>query len=264
MSSQAEILRPDSGRPHDRGRSKPGRSLATNSSSTSLPRRDHQRATGEIGRRTPRRGRGRRRARDRRVGRRRRRGSTASRRPRRSGAGVPRVRARRRVERGGGVRRACTDRGNRWLDHGRRRGGRRGRRPLRRGGRLERRRGSHDTRVGRARARASPCWSRSACTSRSDCRDGALEHPTAARRRDRGIRRRAVPLAASIYSQRPEVPLAPLAVASGVAAVIGLVGYVRRCRSAGTAQERARLQWVAWGVVVAAAISVGASRAQRR
>ena len=41
-------------------------------------------------------------------------------------------------------------------------------------------------------------------------------------------------------------------------AFVGVIGYVRRCRGARTAQARARLQWVAWGVVVAAAISLGA------
>ena len=69
----------------------------------------------------------------------------------------------------------------------------------------------------------------------------------------------AIPLAISIYSQRPDVPIASLAVASGAAAVIGLVGYVRRCSGARTEQERARLQWVAWGVVVAAAITAAAA-----
>jgi signal transduction histidine kinase len=67
----------------------------------------------------------------------------------------------------------------------------------------------------------------------------------------------AVALAASLYSQRPAVPIGQLVIATAVAAAIGLVGYVRRCSGASTEQERARLQWVAWGVVVAAAISVG-------
>ena len=40
-------------------------------------------------------------------------------------------------------------------------------------------------------------------------------------------------------------------------AVVGLVGYVARYRAAASVQERARLQWPAWGVVVAAAISLG-------
>jgi signal transduction histidine kinase len=87
---------------------------------------------------------------------------------------------------------------------------------------------------------------------------GALTHPWR-----RGITIAgyvsALPLAASIYSNRPHVPLAPLAVASGVAALIGLIGYVRRCSRAATDQERARLQWVAWGVVVAAAVTAGAA-----
>jgi signal transduction histidine kinase len=86
---------------------------------------------------------------------------------------------------------------------------------------------------------------------------GALLHPWR-----RGITMAgyvsAIPLAATIYADRPDVPLATLAVAATVAALIGLVGYVRRCSGAPTEQERARLQWVAWGVVVAAAISAAA------
>jgi signal transduction histidine kinase len=63
--------------------------------------------------------------------------------------------------------------------------------------------------------------------------------------------------AAYLYTQRPDVPLGSFVVAAGVAGVVGLVGYVRRCRNARTAQARARLQWVAWGVVIAAAIAIG-------
>jgi signal transduction histidine kinase len=69
----------------------------------------------------------------------------------------------------------------------------------------------------------------------------------------------AIALGFSLYSQRPDVPIAPLALAAGVAALIGLIGYVRRCSGARTEQERARLQWVAWGVVVAAVISAGST-----
>jgi signal transduction histidine kinase len=68
----------------------------------------------------------------------------------------------------------------------------------------------------------------------------------------------ALGLAAYLYTQRPDVPLAALSVAAGAAGLVGVVGYVRRCRHAPTAQARARLQWVAWGAVVAAAISLGA------
>ena len=68
----------------------------------------------------------------------------------------------------------------------------------------------------------------------------------------------AVWTAVVIYNDRPEVPVGTIVVAGAVAAAIGLVGYVRRCTAARTAQERARLQWVAWGVVVAAAIAIGA------
>jgi signal transduction histidine kinase len=63
-------------------------------------------------------------------------------------------------------------------------------------------------------------------------------------------------LAAYLFSERPRVPLFPLTVAVSIAAVAGLVGYVARCRGARSAAERARLQWVAWAVVVAAAVSL--------
>ncbi len=62
-----------------------------------------------------------------------------------------------------------------------------------------------------------------------------------------------------LYGDRPEVPIASLVVSASIAAAVGLVGYVRRCTGASTAQERARLQWVAWGVVVAAAVALGAA-----
>jgi signal transduction histidine kinase len=69
----------------------------------------------------------------------------------------------------------------------------------------------------------------------------------------------AVGVAVVIADERPDVPLAALAVATGVFAAVGLVGYIARCRAARTAHERARLQWVAWAVVVAAAISIVAA-----
>jgi signal transduction histidine kinase len=65
-----------------------------------------------------------------------------------------------------------------------------------------------------------------------------------------------VGLAAVLVDRRPEVPEAPIAIVAGVAALAGVVGYLVRCRRARSAHERARLQWVAWAVVVAAAISV--------
>ena len=66
-------------------------------------------------------------------------------------------------------------------------------------------------------------------------------------------------LAFVLVDDRPEVPLTPIVVLSGVAATVALVGYIARCRAARSAHERARLQWVAWAVVVAAAISVVAA-----
>jgi signal transduction histidine kinase len=65
-------------------------------------------------------------------------------------------------------------------------------------------------------------------------------------------------VAAVLVQDRPDVDVGSIAVLAGVAAVVGLIGYVARCRAAGSVQERARLQWPAWGVVVAGAISLGA------
>jgi signal transduction histidine kinase len=66
-------------------------------------------------------------------------------------------------------------------------------------------------------------------------------------------------LAASLLHERPDVPLAALVVTVGVFAFVALVGYVVRCRCARTAHDRARLQWVAWAVVVAGAIAIVAT-----
>ena len=65
-------------------------------------------------------------------------------------------------------------------------------------------------------------------------------------------------VAVILVADRPDVKVEPLVVLAIVDAVVGLVGYVARCRAARTVQERARLQWPAWGVVVAGAISLGA------
>jgi len=65
-------------------------------------------------------------------------------------------------------------------------------------------------------------------------------------------------VAAYEVQRRPHVAIAPLVVLAGAAAVVGVVGYLARCRAAGTVHERARLQWPAWAVVVAAAISAAA------
>ena len=59
-------------------------------------------------------------------------------------------------------------------------------------------------------------------------------------------------------NDRPRVALWPVLTVAAIDAVVGLIGYVARCRAAKSVQERARLQWPAWGVVVAAAISLTA------
>ncbi len=67
-----------------------------------------------------------------------------------------------------------------------------------------------------------------------------------------------VALGVWLVHERPEIAAAPVVVLVAVDAVVGIVGYVMRYRAAKSVQERARLQWPAWGVVVAAAISLGA------
>ncbi len=65
-------------------------------------------------------------------------------------------------------------------------------------------------------------------------------------------------VAVYLVSDRPRVAVWPVAVLAGADAIVGLVGYVARCRAAASVHERARMQWPAWGVVVAAAISASA------
>lgn len=57
-------------------------------------------------------------------------------------------------------------------------------------------------------------------------------------------------------SERPDLPLGPVVLVAVPAGLAGLTGYFARCRAARTAHERARLQWVAWGVVVAVAVAI--------
>jgi signal transduction histidine kinase len=65
-----------------------------------------------------------------------------------------------------------------------------------------------------------------------------------------------VVLAAVLVDRKPDVTLTPVVIVVAVGAAVGAVGYLVRCRRARSAHERARLQWVAWAVVVAAAISL--------
>jgi signal transduction histidine kinase len=65
-------------------------------------------------------------------------------------------------------------------------------------------------------------------------------------------------LAVVFVHDRPDIAVAPLVVIAAVDAVVGVVGYVARYRAARSVQERARLQWPAWGVVVAGVLSLGA------
>src|SRR5262249_54100150 len=60
----------------------------------------------------------------------------------------------------------------------------------------------------------------------------------------------------AVFDRRPDVPLTPIVIAAAVYAFVGLIGYLARCRRARSAHDRARLQWIAWAVVVAATISV--------
>jgi signal transduction histidine kinase len=65
-----------------------------------------------------------------------------------------------------------------------------------------------------------------------------------------------VGLAAFLVDRRPEVSVTAVAIVGGGCAIVGVVGYLARCRRARTAHERARLQWIAWAVVVSATASV--------
>jgi signal transduction histidine kinase len=59
---------------------------------------------------------------------------------------------------------------------------------------------------------------------------------------------------AVMLGDRPSIRLGPLVLVAGMAAVAGVAGFVARARGAST-EDRTRLQWVAWGVVVAVAVS---------
>ena len=63
-------------------------------------------------------------------------------------------------------------------------------------------------------------------------------------------------LAVHLLDERPDVPIPPVAIVSGAFALVAIVGFFARCRAARSAHERARLQWVAWAVVVAGAIAI--------
>jgi len=66
----------------------------------------------------------------------------------------------------------------------------------------------------------------------------------------------AIGLGLWLLDRRPDVPIAPIAIFTGAYALVAIVGYLARCRKARSAHERARLQWIAWAVVVAATMSI--------
>jgi len=68
----------------------------------------------------------------------------------------------------------------------------------------------------------------------------------------------AAAVAVSLLDSRPRLRAWPLAVEIGAFAVVAVIGYVGRYRSARVVRERARLLWVAWAIVVAAAVAGGA------
>jgi signal transduction histidine kinase len=68
----------------------------------------------------------------------------------------------------------------------------------------------------------------------------------------------ALALAVWTYTRRPAIPATGFVILVGVAVVVGLTGFIGRCRRARTQAARARLQWPAWGVLTAAGITVGA------
>jgi signal transduction histidine kinase len=63
-------------------------------------------------------------------------------------------------------------------------------------------------------------------------------------------------LAAYLLVHRPDVSFTAVAVVSGGCAAVGLVGYLARYQRARTKHDRARLQWLAWAVVVSATVSL--------
>ena len=65
-------------------------------------------------------------------------------------------------------------------------------------------------------------------------------------------------VAVYLLTEQPSLPVWPVATLAGAAALVGLVGYFARCRAATSVHERARLQWPAWAVVVAIAVSASA------
>ncbi len=68
----------------------------------------------------------------------------------------------------------------------------------------------------------------------------------------------AVVVAVMLFGDRPSLSHAPLWVFAALALSIALIGFVARCRAARNMAERARLQWPAWAVVVAAVVTGGA------
>jgi signal transduction histidine kinase len=56
-----------------------------------------------------------------------------------------------------------------------------------------------------------------------------------------------------VVGPEEDLPTGPFLLAALVTAAVGLVGYMARCRKASLA-DRARLQWIGWGVVLAGAI----------
>jgi signal transduction histidine kinase len=68
----------------------------------------------------------------------------------------------------------------------------------------------------------------------------------------------ALAVGALLYGDRPELPLRSVGVMALSLALAGVIGFADRCRRA-RAVDRARLQWAAWGAVVAGAVTVGAA-----
>jgi signal transduction histidine kinase len=58
------------------------------------------------------------------------------------------------------------------------------------------------------------------------------------------------------YVDRPALPLGPVVALGALCTGIGVVGFVARCQRA-TVQQRPRLQWCVWGVLVTTAVVVG-------
>jgi signal transduction histidine kinase len=68
----------------------------------------------------------------------------------------------------------------------------------------------------------------------------------------------AIAVGVLLYRERPDVPVEAVGAVAVLCAGAGAIGFFARYRRA-RGVDRARLQWAAWGVIVAAAVAIGAA-----